>query len=351
LTFSVVHHRFFAVFRLLLRCNTSRNILESQGSILLSILLWAIYSYYRYVFPVYAIISYLMKEFPTPLSNRSQDVISHTRALQHEGDFRGEPQPFQPNPAEQQAAERLGKPPPLATANPDNPTLATPQEATELDRQERQRGRRTIPPESTLTGELYRGSLIRKLREEKGLKRKVAAAQVGYARSSLASIEKDTQSPSPKKLQKIAELLEVPVEVLEQAPEHPRTKRRKYGAPPRRRGPQESPPKHGHTGELYLGSLIRKLRQGKGLDIEEVAAQVGYARSSLSRIERNYAVPSEEKLQKIAEQLEVPVEELRQAPQHHRIGQTPIEKLRKMSFDELAKHENRLRPKPRFRRL
>jgi hypothetical protein len=32
--------------------------------------------------------------------------------LQREGNFRGESQPFQPNPAEQQAAERLSKPPP-----------------------------------------------------------------------------------------------------------------------------------------------------------------------------------------------------------------------------------------------
>jgi hypothetical protein len=53
-----------------------------------------------------------VKELPISLRNHSQDVVSHTRTLQREGDFRGESQPFQPNPAEQQAAERLGKPPP-----------------------------------------------------------------------------------------------------------------------------------------------------------------------------------------------------------------------------------------------
>jgi hypothetical protein len=41
-----------------------------------------------------------------------QNVESHVKALQAEGNFRGEPRPLQPNPAEQQARERLGKPPP-----------------------------------------------------------------------------------------------------------------------------------------------------------------------------------------------------------------------------------------------
>jgi hypothetical protein len=63
-----------------------------------------------------------MKELPTPLRNHSQDVISHTRILHHEGDFRREPQPFQPNPAERQAAERLGKPPPRTIGERENAT-------------------------------------------------------------------------------------------------------------------------------------------------------------------------------------------------------------------------------------
>jgi hypothetical protein len=41
---------------------------------------------------------HLVKELPAPLSNHSQDAISHTRALRDEGNFRGEPQTFQSNP-------------------------------------------------------------------------------------------------------------------------------------------------------------------------------------------------------------------------------------------------------------
>lgn len=44
--------------------------------------------------------------------NSELDVINHVKALQAEANFRGSPQPSEPNPAEQQASERLGKPPP-----------------------------------------------------------------------------------------------------------------------------------------------------------------------------------------------------------------------------------------------
>lgn len=61
---------------------------------------------------------------PSPKHYSHQSVDLHATQLQNEGRLpgdRGEGQPFQPNPAEQQAAERLGKPPPLAIpANPDN---------------------------------------------------------------------------------------------------------------------------------------------------------------------------------------------------------------------------------------
>jgi transcriptional regulator with XRE-family HTH domain len=101
-----------------------------------------------------------------------------------------------------------------------------------------------------------------------------------------------------------------------------------HAAPPRRRGPREKPPEHASTGELYIGSLIRKLRQEKGLQVEQAADLLGYNRASLSKIETNQAIPSEEKLQKMAALLEVPIEELKKAPEHPRIWQTPLEKLK-----------------------
>jgi hypothetical protein len=49
---------------------------------------------------------------PQPVNNSPEGVAAHWKRLQDETTFGGKQQPFQPNPAEQQAAERLGKPPP-----------------------------------------------------------------------------------------------------------------------------------------------------------------------------------------------------------------------------------------------
>jgi DNA-binding XRE family transcriptional regulator len=117
---------------------------------------------------------------------------------QNPGEHRGETEPFQPNPADQQARERLGKPPP------------------------KRRGRPEKPLERTDTGELPLGSLIRKYRAEKGMPMKELAAQVGYHHHSLSRIETNAKNPSSVKLGKTAESLEVPFEELLQAPVHPR---------------------------------------------------------------------------------------------------------------------------------
>jgi hypothetical protein len=49
---------------------------------------------------------------PQPVNNSPEGVAAHWKRLRDEATFGGKQQPFQPNPAEQQAAERLGKPPP-----------------------------------------------------------------------------------------------------------------------------------------------------------------------------------------------------------------------------------------------
>jgi transcriptional regulator with XRE-family HTH domain len=85
------------------------------------------------------------------------------------------------------------------------------------------------PPEHTPTGEFYLGSLIRNLRHERGLEIEDVGRQVAYARHSMLKIEQNLSNPPKKKLHKLAELLDVPVADLEQAPAHPRiaTKNRK----------------------------------------------------------------------------------------------------------------------------
>jgi transcriptional regulator with XRE-family HTH domain len=170
------------------------------------------------------------------------------------------------------------------------------------------------PPEHAPSGELYRGSLIRELRKARGLETKTVSAQLGYQHpKSLMLIEVNRANASPTKLNELAALLDVPVAELEQAPVHPRMSRKG------RKGPQQKPLEYSETGDLYLGSRIRKLRAEKGLSINDTAAQVGYAPNSLTSIETNRRTLPEHKVQRIAELLDVPVAELEQAPVHPRI--------------------------------
>jgi ribosome-binding protein aMBF1 (putative translation factor) len=90
------------------------------------------------------------------------------------------------------------------------------------ERAQRRRGGQQKPPERTSAGDLYVGSLIRVLREDKGLSLSEAAAQLGYQRSKLSMLETNTSKLSAKKRREIAELLGVPVTELEKAPVHPR---------------------------------------------------------------------------------------------------------------------------------
>jgi transcriptional regulator with XRE-family HTH domain len=86
--------------------------------------------------------------------------------------------------------------------------------------------RRENPLEYTTTGELYRGSLIRVLRQQKGLSRHQVATLVGYDPDSLSKVETNGVNASEQLLTKIATLLEVPLEQLQDAPEHPRIVRK-----------------------------------------------------------------------------------------------------------------------------
>jgi helix-turn-helix protein len=84
------------------------------------------------------------------------------------------------------------------------------------------------PSERAPSGELYRGSFIRELRKARGLDTKTVAAQLGYTRArTLQQIEGNFANASPAKLDKLAELYDVPVAELQQAPVHPRTAARR----------------------------------------------------------------------------------------------------------------------------
>ena len=58
-----------------------------------------------------------------------------------------------------------------------------------------------------------------------------------------------------------------------------------------------------------VGTKLRKLREVKGLSQHELARRLGYATNSyISNVEKGIFVPPEDKLEKIAQALEVPFE-------------------------------------------
>jgi transcriptional regulator with XRE-family HTH domain len=73
------------------------------------------------------------------------------------------------------------------------------------------------------------------------------------------------------------------------------------------------------TGQLYLGSLLRNLRQKKGVQLTALAKLLGYQPSTLSHVEINFARPSPRFLEEIARYFGVPVGELQSVPLHPRI--------------------------------
>src|ERR1700686_718290 len=66
-----------------------------------------------------------------------------------------------------------------------------------------------------------------------------------------------------------------------------------------------------------LGRRIRAGRQTQGLSLAEVAGEE-YSTSLISQIERNKIEPSAESLKYLAEQLRLPLDELRHLAQQHR---------------------------------
>jgi transcriptional regulator with XRE-family HTH domain len=100
------------------------------------------------------------------------------------------------------------------------------------------------PLEYTPTDELYRGSLIRERRREKGLSLEQLATLVGCDPDTLSKVETNGSNPSDQLLAKIAAALEVPLAEFQQAPLHPRVWGRRKDA---------------HV-ELYRRSLLHATR-------------------------------------------------------------------------------------------
>ena len=83
-----------------------------------------------------------------------------------------------------------------------------------------------------------------------------------------------------------------------------------------REHPREQPLAYAPTGELYLGSQIRSLRQAKGWSLTALSRQLACHPGALSLLETNKAPVSARMLSAIATALGVAVEDLAQAPIH-----------------------------------
>ena len=83
---------------------------------------------------------------------------------------------------------------------------------------------------------------------------------------------------------------------------------------PPRAHPREQPLAYAPTGDLYLGSKIRALRQEQGWSLTYLATVVGCQPSALSLIETNKVRPAPHLVAALAMALTVPLADLEQAP-------------------------------------
>jgi transcriptional regulator with XRE-family HTH domain len=75
-----------------------------------------------------------------------------------------------------------------------------------------------------------------------------------------------------------------------------------------------------------LGTFIRRKREAKDISLREFARRIGVSAAFVSDIELGRRYPSEEFLAKIADELEVEIEELRKLD-----TRVPVEDIKKMA--------------------
>jgi transcriptional regulator with XRE-family HTH domain len=116
---------------------------------------------------------------------------------------------------------------------------------------------------------------------------------------------------------------------------------------PKKAGRRPSRQTHTDSGEPFIGTHLRQMREEKGWDIPEAANRLGYKPRSVTEIEANRMLPSDDKLEQFAAIYGTSVDELTQYPQNPRIGQMPMGKLAKLSFEQMDRRNWRKKA-PRF---
>ncbi|MEW5921261.1 MAG: helix-turn-helix transcriptional regulator [Bacillota bacterium] len=131
---------------------------------------------------------------------------------------------------------------------------------------------------------MFKGEVVRRVREEKGYSLAELAEKAGISVSYLSEIERGSKKPSLKTVEKLSASLNIsPGEFVSDAE-------------------QEG---------IGLGARIRLLREERGLSLQDLANATGLSYSYICEIERELVRPSLSALRKTAAALHVPVNRLK----------------------------------------
>ncbi|HWQ75999.1 MAG TPA: helix-turn-helix domain-containing protein [Syntrophomonas sp.] len=141
------------------------------------------------------------------------------------------------------------------------------------------------------------GEQLKKWREEKGMTIEEVAAQLNIALSSLREMEQSDEI-SPDVVLKIVKIFD--------------------------REPSKSTDKYYQKREPeveLVGSRLRRLREERGLSLNELSRQSGVSAAHLSEIERSLSTPSLKTLEKLAQVINVPTGQLFPTNEEETLGQ------------------------------
>lgn len=132
------------------------------------------------------------------------------------------------------------------------------------------------------------GEKIRKTRIEKGLTQKQLADRMGVTQSHVWQYENGLVKPSDKQIKKFSDALGISVNELLSAEESNKTENK--------------------SSTMTVGERIREIRQKAGLTQKQLADRMGVTPSHIGQYERGLRKPSNEKIKKFADALNIPFE-------------------------------------------
>lgn len=133
------------------------------------------------------------------------------------------------------------------------------------------------------------GEKIKRMRTEKKMTQKQLADRMGVTSSHVWQYENDLiNKPSSKQIKKFADALDISVNELLSDEEGNKIK--------------------STSGTMTVGERIREIRQQAGLTQSELANRMGVTPSHIGQYERGLRKPSNEKIKKFADALNIPFE-------------------------------------------